>query len=281
MDVVGISLFFAIVFVLGYFLLRQGKYVDVVVRITDKDVFRPTWYSQASPWYIDAVQVGMMQLDNLGRKTVEVVEKRVYPTGQDSRIADLSLRVKAVYNKRTKQYTYQGQPLVAGSSAEFKLSTLVIQGLIRDVANTVHYPTKRFRLNGYVSPLQNDIASYGWAWSFSGSANTTGVPLYLANAVREGDIVVDSRGKTVATLTTVKKKPAVFILADTQAYAVSDVRNVELWVDVELQAEQINKRPMYLGIYPLVVGYTLSLHFERYTLNVTITDYQNLADSSQ
>lgn len=280
-DILGIVVFAMGLVVIGYFLLRQSVYVDVVVRVSDRDNYGAGWKSESYLWFTDALQVGMAQYDTFSRKTIEIVKKQIYPTNQDARLVDITLRIKAVYNKRSRQYLYNGDPILIGSVQKFQLGSYSIVGLIRDVNHTASYQTKNYLVHGYLSPLFNNSSYYGWYSSYTGTPNTTGVPNYLADSIKVGDTVTDSQGKRLAVIASVQKQPAFFILANTLPYQVPDERSTEVNLGVKVAAEMVAGKPMYLGTQPLLVNSLIYLIFDKNTLGLTITDVQEEPDSGR
>ncbi len=280
-DLLGILLVVGAVFTVAFFFLRKGVTVDVVVRASERDGVYTPWNNEVALWYASSLQVGMAQYDSFGKKTIEVIDKKIYPTGQDYRVVDLTLRVRAVYNKRTKQHLYGGDPILIGATQKFQLGPYVIRGLVRDINNTARYQTKTYIVKGYLSPLQNNVSVYGWGGSFSGTPNTTGVPSYLADSIAEGESVRDSNGHIVATVISVETRPAVFVLANTLPYQIVDKRNSEVYIELQLEGEIIGDKPLYLGIQPLLINSTTVLHLDKKSLVVSITDVKELPDSGK
>lgn len=280
-DLLGILFVVGTVFTVGFFFLRRGETIDVVVRASERDAGYTPWSSEISLWYANSLRVGAAQYDSLGKKTIEVIDKKIYPTGQDYRVVDITLRLRAVFNKRTKQYLYGGDRILIGATQKFQLGPYVIRGLVRDINNTAQYETKTYIVRGYLSPLQNNISVYGWGGSFSGTPNTTGVPTYLAGSIAVGEKVHDSKGRAVATVISAETKPAVFVLANTLPYRVIDERNSEVYLVLQLEGEIIGDKPLYLGIHPIVVNSNIVLHLDNKSLVVTLTDIKELPDSDR
>jgi hypothetical protein len=261
----------------GYFLLRQGKYVNIVLRISDSGnpVVGP--FSDASLWFGDAVMVGMAKHDVFGRKTVEVLDKRVYPTGERTKIVDLTMRVRAVYDKKSKQYSFDGSPLLVGSTQKFSLNSYLVRGLIRDVDGVAKRTIKKYRVQGILNPLFHNPALYGWASAgYTGTPNTTGIPLYLADAISVGDYLSDQKGHAIVKMVKIVKNPAFFVLVGQDIYSRLDMKSLEVQLEIEMQTEIVSGQPLYLGIYPLLVNASLPLYFPRYTVTLTVTNFEEL-----
>lgn len=263
--------------IVAFIFLRKGQYVDVVVRVTDYNITTYGPYVEGSPWFASLIPIGAARYDFFGNKIIEVIDKRVYPSGERNRIIDLTLRLKAVFDKKSKQFLYEGTPLLIGSGQKFNLSSLQIRGFLRSVGEENETKYQVYRVRGFLSPLFHNSSLYGWSnIGFSGTPNTTGIPSYLAQAIHVGDSVTDNRGEKIVTILRVDTRPSTFILVGSNTYSVLDQKSTDVDMEIELKSEIQDDRSLYLGIYPLLVNFSAPLYFRDYSITLTITGFERV-----
>ena len=275
-DLMPLLLLVSIFIVVALLFLRQGKYVTLVIRITDSGSPIVSPFADSSVSFGDAIQIGMAKYDFFGGKTLEILDKRVYPTGERLRVVDLTLRAKAVYDKRSKQYSYDGSPLLIGSTQKFILNNFLIRGYIREIGGESSGQTSRYKEKGVLNPLFHNPSLYGWSGAgFTGTPNTTGIPIYLSNRIAIGDSILDNKGHTLVTIKDVVKRPGVFTVFGQYVYSIIDPKSMEVHIETEIDIEFVGQ-PMYLGIYPLLINTSLPLYFPQYTLTLTVESFEEI-----
>lgn len=120
-----------IVFAVFYF-RREKTYVYVDLTFNRK-------YSQGFPvppeyWQVNNIQVGDNAYNSIGDNIASVidVEKTLSDGGLRTNI-ELQLKLRAVYDTRTKEYVLDGKPLVIGNSLTIYLGSSQFDGIVKNV----------------------------------------------------------------------------------------------------------------------------------------------------
>ena len=128
---------FALFFItaLTYFVFsRKTEYLNVTLRLFNQD--SPEYVlnsNQPKSWYVEQIQIGTAQKNQLGETLVEVTDVYSYPNGYVYEDVYVTLKIKAVQNKITKQYVYEGSPLLIHDVKSFKIQNLLVTGEIIDI----------------------------------------------------------------------------------------------------------------------------------------------------
>jgi hypothetical protein len=266
-DIVGVSLFLAVITIAFFFLLRRSEYATITLRISNSDELDST-FSKPPTWYIEKIKPGVKEIDGLGRTSVEVIRVYKIQTSDSNQNVYADLKVKSVYNARTGQYTYNGSPLLIGSYQLFKLQGLQLFGIIvKNWSDEAPQEEKTYLVTGYLEPAINDIQP--------AVANTivTGVKNHIANALGTGLKMTDTDGETVAEIVEIKKTEGRRRFISGSAFiSVPDPERQEVQMKVKVKAIKVNDAYYFKGEIPMLINATYYLSFP--TINVNLTSLQ-------
>jgi len=285
-DIIGIGIFlifFAAVFFLFprktetiTLLLDVSKYVS----IDQSDV--QNWDKPAS-WFVERLQSApLIKKDFFGKTDVEVLHI-IYPDtlGEENTRVTLEMKVKSTFDKQTKQYYYNGSPLLIGSSQRFKFDTIMINGVVRDVIThpTLITNTAILTIRAYLEPLYYPpyaISPDDRMGAVSIDATTIdGIPLYISQKIHGGMNIKDVSGTPIAEVISVIKRPGTrsTIISGIPTTVVDEGRErVEL--TMKIRAKIIGNNFYFMDRYPVLIGRSLRMTFDTLPLIVTITDIQ-------
>lgn len=128
---VGIGALIAAVGIVFFlFFYRRAEYIDIRIKVTDQDVL----YQQSEPatWYAHRFFVGDKELDALGRTIAEITRVTTIPLDSRHQAVYVDLKVRALYDSRTKQYSTHGQSLMFGAPMRFYLSGVAFDGFVSE-----------------------------------------------------------------------------------------------------------------------------------------------------
>lgn len=272
-DLVGAGIFLAIIFFAAAFFLRSNSNVQVVLRVSHSD-YLELWHT-APKWLTEYLQPGMQEKDALGRKVIEVKDVEYYPTNGDSQVTYVTLNVRAVYNKRMNQYSYNGNPILVGSYQELRLQGVRLTGVVHAVGDQHLVSEKRvFRVRGYIDPRMHSD------WE-SAESLSDGVKNYIADKVQDDAEIKDSHGNVFVRIEEVIKRTATRTVvrpAGITRYPDTQSQRVELTVDIV--AEKIGEKFFFKKEQPLIVGYSINFDFPMINFPLVITDLEALDSSS-
>lgn len=264
-DLIGLTLFFSILAVAAFFFLRKADYVTLTLRVSESDSL-DIW-SMPPLWYTSYLKPGLTSTDMLGRPTIEVVDVYQYLSRESSSLTYVQLKVRAVYNKRTNEYSYNGSNLLIGSYQQFKVQGLLLTGVVHSINTSDKPELKKFLVKGYVNPILTD------GTALSAETIGTGIPLFISKKIHEGLAVVDGSGTQLAQIKTVRRLPAQRrFLSGGQFVQVHDPSAERVELEVEVLAEKNRDLYFFRQDSPLVINSSLYLLFNELQLPIQITD---------
>ncbi len=270
-DIIGITIFFSILAVAAFFFLRKADYVTLTLRVSESDSLE-IW-SMPPLWYTSYLKPGLTSKDMLGRPTIEVVDVYQYLSRESSSLTYVKLKVRAVYNRRTNEYSYNGSNLLIGSYQQFKVQGLLLTGVVHSINSSNLPDLKKFLIKGYVSPILTD------GTALSAETISTGVPLFISKKIREGLTVTDASGTTLAQIKKVHRSPAQRrFLSNGQFTQVNDPTAERVEVEVAVLAEKNRDLYFFRQDSPLIINSSLYLLFGELQLPIQITDIQPIEE---
>ncbi len=265
-DLVGVGIFLAILSIAFFFFLRKSDYAYITLRVSQTDTLN-TYNDMPATWYIEKIQPGLKETDGLGQESVVI--QRVHRVKSNNLNQDfyVDMKVKSVFNSRTKQYSYNGSTLLVGSFQTFKLQSLLLNGVVVNVQGNDNPPeTKTFVLKGFLNPVNNDD-QFGLANSIS-----DGVQSYIVDSLEKGLTVTDGDGQTVAEIISIDKRPAKRQFVYQNAFiSVPDPDREHVEMTVKVKASKINDAYFYKSESPMLVNSVLYFSFPKSNVNFTVT----------
>ncbi len=268
-DLVGIIIFLGILSTAFFFFLRKSDYAYITLRVSQTDNLN-TYIGQPPVWYIQQIQPGLQETDGLGRSSVIVERVHRFVSSDANQDLYVDLKIKSVYNSRTKQYSYNGVPLLIGSFQSFKLQNVQLTGSIVSVrGRTDQTETKTFIVKGFLDATQNDNQAT--------VANTVvdGVRNYYADAIQKGMTITDVDGQVVTEVLDVRKTQGKRSFVSGSSFiSVADPDRTKVEVSLRVKGTKINDAYYYKNETPLLLGVPLYLTFPKFNFTVTVTSFQ-------
>lgn len=278
-EVIGVGFFFLLLSIAAFFFLRSGEYVTVKLRITQSDGLKNYLVWDMPPlWYTQILKPGMGEQDFFGRSMIEIKNVLTSFPEDNEELVYVELKIKAIYNKRTKQYSYNGVPLLIGSYHRFKLSGLQIPGVIHSVGDlgSNNFETKKYTLTGFLDPRNNEGSVYNFTNKIVDLVRFDGVPIYISKLLYKGLQMKDDQGKIYAEIIDVKKGAArKYIIDRDKEISIIDPEREKVELTVEINATMINGRPYFKDdVKRMTVGNTLFLDFNDFGVSFTISSLE-------
>lgn len=262
---------FAIFFITAtvyFFFSRKTEYLNVTLRLFNQD--SPEYYidsNQPKAWYVEQIKIGKAQKNQMGESLVEIVDVFSYPNGYIYKDVYVTLRVKAIQNKITKQYIYEGSPLLIHDIKSFKIQDLLVTGEIIDIYEKER-ELKKFKLKVELGPKNRDYAN-------NSDSRITGVENYVANLMEKGLTIKDSRGEELVVVKSVEKQPGQIILAsNTDLKFIPNPETTEVVLHLDLMAEKINDQYFYRKKEAMLIGDKVWLTFDKVSVVGTIIEIE-------
>lgn len=269
-DLVGISFFFIIVVLSAFFFLRSADYVTVLLRVSESDSIN-IWARPAS-WYVSELKPGLTEKDGLGRDVLTVTEVETYQTSEENKTAYLQLKLRAVYNKRTNQYLYNGVPLLIGSYQTFKLQGVQLMGVIHQVGEEIEQSEKKkYLVKGYIDSTSTEKDA------LAANSFTEGISLFRAEKFREGLEIINSKGYPIAKVISVEKSPAYRMFPyDSTYFKALDRDKQVVNLEVEIIVEKNGEQFMFKKEQVVKVGRLIYLDFPEADAPLVVTSFEEV-----
>ncbi len=271
-DKASIALFLFIVASAAYLILRPATYIFVTMRLFERDA--PDFYfNRPTHLYVEKLMPGLKETGGFGENLLEIVDIYRYRSNNTYIDTFVTIKTKAAYNKRKRQYSYNGTPLLIGSFRTFRLQSIIVNGVIVDISRTKDAREKKtFIIEGYLDPINHqNYLTYP-----DNITRGDGVENYIAQQVREGLKVVDIQGNVLAEVIQVKKTPGKFFSPLAPQTFISDPERTRVDLTLRVVAEKINDAYYFQKEGRLLVGQTLYFPFDRIHIWPTIISFRPL-----
>ncbi len=283
LDIIALVIFFTILFILAIFFLRKTEYTYITLRSSISDTLIKRQYAQTPSWYIQNIQVGMQEKNEVGQVINEVTDILYYPTNDDDKTLYITLKVRAVYNKNSKQYSYNGMPLLIGSLQEFKLNNIKVRGIIQAIGKQKK-ETQVFKVKGELENKYNENYSYKYDENLAlqGFANQPtaithqGLPSYLYTKITKDNLTLsDNHNQLIFKVTNIKLMPAYSEYVGLNAVKHSfDPERKKVFLEALVLATKVNNEWLFREQDHLQLGNQVYIHTPLLTLSLTIQDIQ-------
>lgn len=269
-DILSLFAVFFITSIIYFFFSRKTEYLNITIRLFNQDSPEYSLDSnQTKAWYIEQIKKGKAQKSMFGETLIEITDVYSYPNGQVYNDAYVTLKIKAIQNKTTKQYVYEGSPLLIHDVKSFKIQDLLINGEIIDLNNQPR-ETKKFKV---VFELSDMRINYDFV--NSSQAMVKGVNNYIADLMKIGLTIKDSSSNELVKVNQVEKKPGLRILATENGLInIQDPSRTQVILNTDLVAEKINNHYYYRKEEPLLVDEVIYLTFDQITVSGTVVSIE-------
>lgn len=262
-----LSLFFILFLTASIYLLfsRKTEYLYVTVRLLNQDYPEQNFgHNLPYAWYLEQIKSGKSQKNQLGQTLIEVVDVYSYPSGHKFNQAYVTLKIKAVQNKITKQYLYEGSPLLIHDFKSFKIQDLLINGEVIDI-NKRERVFKKFKLVLEILPKDD--------YDYTNLSNSLikGVKNYIAELLKESLTIKDNQDNELVKVNQIEKMTGERVIATANGVLkIPDLDRTQVFLHVDLLAEEINGYYFFRRIESLLVGEKIWLDFDQVSISGTI-----------
>ncbi len=271
-DIITAVIFLGILAFALFFFLRKNEYVYVTLFVSQDETYSPS--SKPTAWYLDRIKPGPAFKDMLGRETLSIVDVYRYnsttPTYQND--VYVRLKVRSIYSSKTKQYSYNGNPLLVGTFQIFRFPDFVLTGMIREIGNDTQNRQKIVTVHGFLDARNNDYPSKYERFIRTDAFDFDGIPLSISSKIEKGKRMVDSNGNTIAEIMELSKRPGTIrLFENNQINYLPDSQREYVEFSVKLQADAIDGNYFFQNEYPLAINNIIDLAFPDIIVYFTIT----------
>lgn len=275
-DIFGILLILFVIS-LSYLLLnRKVEYLNVSLRLFNYE--GPEYGvggNKPRPWYVEKITPGKKQVSGLGIPLIEVID--VYNYDGPSALQDtyVTLKIRAAQNKTSKQYIYNGSPLLIHDVRSFKVQDLLIIGEIVDIENnTSDVPKEKNKLL-----VTLDLYSQEGIITNNSEVVIDGIENYVFKSLEKGMQIKDSRGDVIAEIRDMETSLGTRNWVGPNGYVETvDPNRTKVKLKLEIVGEKINNYYYYRREAPLIIGQGLHLIFNNTSVVGIITEVEPLSE---
>lgn len=240
--IVGIAIF-------AYVFLRKASYITVTVKIGSDHILWDGGSTKA--WFNYYFREGMKQRDGFGSTTAEVVKLRSYDYNESRKAVYATVKLKTVYNRSSNTYTFQGKPVLIGSTIKMYLDRLLVEGLITYIEGAQETRDKKTLI--VETQLKEETTVF---------PETSGGRAYVADAIEEGQEVKDDQGNTIVKVLKkiVEDAKKTVITSDGRVLVQHDPLRKDVYLTLQLDAVRINDRYYVFDDVPVLIGYPVPIN---------------------
>jgi hypothetical protein len=190
-------IFVVVMISLFLFFYRKNTFVNIRVKITDQDIL----YAATNPqnWYANRFEVGDAERDQLGRVVTEIKNVETFNVDGDRKAVYLDIRIKAVYDERTKIYSAKGTNLIFGNTIRFYFSKVSTNALITESPTNLSQSNLKITNKTVTAILRGDL-----------------IEPEVLKKIKAGDTITDSNGNTLLKVLNINLLPAQKITQNSQ-----------------------------------------------------------------
>ena len=251
---------------------RKVEYLDLTIRLLNYDIPEYTFNgNKPRPWYVEQIIPGKKQKDGVGRTLIEIVDIYSYPGPSVYYDSYVTLRIRATQNRITKQYIYNGSPLLIHDFRSFKIQDLLLNGEIIDMLTR----------DRSISKFEVVLELVGPQGSFDNNSSVIvdGVSNYIADSLKEKMVIQDSNDQDLVVVKEIKTQPGRRTIVDVNGYSsIVDPERTRVTLVLEIVGEKINDHYYYRKEAPLILGNHLHLMFDQVAVYGPITSLKLVSD---
>lgn len=273
-DLIVIFLFIFLGLSLFFVLFRKQSHIKVVVKVNEESLAYqiggvPNWYAQF-------FKKGMKEIDAFGKTIAEVKEIKTYlnqnfsnqKTSNQQTIVHLVVDLTTVYSLANRQHTYKGRKVLIGSNIELILDNILVQGIIIDIGEIKKTNIKKFFAKGQI--INSDPVF----------PQTEGVSQFVAESIKEGEIMKDSLGNPAIKILkkTVDDAKMIVTTSNGDALIQKNPLKKDVFLDLEIWGGKIGDRYYLFGDtnFPILIGYSLPFSTKKTAVFITITEINGI-----
>mgnify|MGYP001570693928 CR=1 FL=1 len=243
-DIVVIFLFIFLAVSLFFVLFRKRSKISVVVKVNEESLAYqiggvPNWFAQF-------LHVGMKEVGTFGESMAEIKEIKTYYSADQKSVVHLIVDLTTVYSLSNHKYVYGGKDVSIGSPIQLRLDNLLVKGLIIDIDGSTKTNLKRIYAEAQIKNLDPAFPQ------------TEGVPSYVAESMKEGDIMKDSLGRPAIKIVKkiVEDAKLTVITANGDVTLQKHPMRKDVYLYLEIWAEKIGDRNYLFGDtnFPILIG---------------------------
>ena len=262
---IGVILVLALLSIAFFsFFYRKAEYVNIRVKVTDKEVLYA--WSQPQNWYAERFEIGDVEKDALGRVISEIVGIERFNVDSQRKAVYLDLKVRAVYDSRSKLYSARGKKLNFGTPIRFDFSKITFDGIVTEFPNSEYQKNLVIRDLKVVAKLRGISQNSAWT-----------VEPEVVESIKKGDIIKDSNRVVLAEVLDSKVMPAEHITQTDRGELM--LRYDPVFKDgiftLRIRTKFYNGEPYVFDNVPLRIGEGLPLNFGHTSVFPVIVDIQN------
>ncbi len=188
---------------------KKSIWINARITISDSDLWRNA--TSAPYWFVNDLSEGSISYNSFGEEVAKITDLEIYSLGGPNKRAYIDLSLKVSYNKNTKSYLYNFQPIEKGKPIDLVFGSNNVSGLIISLNSE---PEERYqkKIRVKMESLED----------------------WLAYSYKVGMEMKDSKGRVLARIDNISvenTKLSSLKIEDNKIYLNSD-KNKDVYLDI-------------------------------------------------
>lgn len=261
---IGFSIISICAFAIVFF--RKSSYIVATISVGEDSAVYGLWAGDVGPkyWYSNSFYVGQTEKNGLGNVQAKILDIYSYDVTSTHTKVYLNTELRVIYNKASDTYTYNGTPVLIGSTIKLNFKDIYAEGLVTNIEGVGKSVEK-----GTVTvdtQIREDNPVY---------SGTSGTKPYVANAVNAGDTVRDNNGNVLIEILSKRVEPAAATATTNNGVIVkttNPLRN-DVYLTIRIHTSKINNKNFFLGDIPILVDQSFPINLPNITFFPTVTKF--------
>lgn len=253
----------------AYFFFRKSTYINAVIKVNEDSVKYETWRlaTGTRSWFEQYFYKGMKETSGLKKTMAEVESVYSYDIGPDRKSLYLNVKLNAVYNSASGQYTFKGKPLIVGSVIKLNLDKAYVEGLVSYVEG-LEDKREKVRLS-----VDTQLVEYNTVYEES-----EGVKNSLADSIKVGDEVYDSLENPIIKITSKSETAAKRLVetSDGRTIVSSNPLRKDVYLTLEVNAYKLGGKYFLFDDVPILVGEKIPINTSYYSILPEVTNIEEI-----
>jgi len=253
------------IFSFAYLSFRKVEYLIVKIKVGVENITFTNWDKGSGILnsYGTRLQPGMKEFDGLKRIQAEALAVDAIDTFPNVRDVYLTAKLRVVYNKGSRQYTYKGLPVLIGTTVKLNLDNFLVKGMI--------VYTNKLEIKGHKQKITVDTAILN---NYTSLYETEGITKFLADAIKVGDEFKDSSGNVISKIINkrVENVKKTIQTSDGRILLTNNPLRQDIYITFEVDAVEIGGRYYLIEDIPILIGEGLPFNTSKYSIWPEVTN---------
>lgn len=266
---VGFALICISIFAVIFF--RKSSYIVATISVGEDSAVYGLWVNDVGPkyWFSNSFYKGQTEKNGLGNIQAKILDVYLYDVTSTHAKVYLNTQLRVIYNKASDTYTYNGMPVLIGSTIKLNFKDVYAEGLITDIEganNNIQKQTVTVE-----AQIREENPVY---------MGTSGTKTYIANAVNVGDTVKDNNGNVLIEILSKRVEPAAATTSTSDGRIVKTINPLrnDVYLTIRIHTSKIGDKYFFLGDIPILIDQGFPVNLPNITFFPTVTKFVSVTN---